>query len=267
MDVRKRSTYQTPHRESMEAIFEALKEGDETAVTRLLDEEPELLEMADDVGNLPLTVAARHGQLGAVKLLIQRGANTNGTWRCSTTALHEAAHQGHEEVVTFLLSNGAQANSRDVVRRTPLMVAFQRGHAGVVQLLVQHMETQRLEDKDNEGRTVLHLAAMRGDQDCVDFLLRHGASRMPRDKDGMLPIMLACAENHLGKCDCLPSMERGCRWWMTGSGRPCTWRRTRVMRRWYAACSARGQGRPPGIKRGGHPLFWPARGDTLVWSS
>jgi ankyrin repeat protein len=84
-------------------MFKAARQGDEGLVSRLLGTNPELLETADTRGDVPLTVAAEHGQLGVVKLLVQRGANVNALGRLLRTALHQAADSGHEEVAAFLL--------------------------------------------------------------------------------------------------------------------------------------------------------------------
>jgi hypothetical protein len=51
----------------MEDIFIAAGEGNEEEVIRLLDADPALLEMEEiDIGDRPLTVAARYRQLGVV---------------------------------------------------------------------------------------------------------------------------------------------------------------------------------------------------------
>jgi ankyrin repeat protein len=59
----------------MEDIFRAVQEGNEGEVTRLLDADPTMLQRPNDMGEMPLVVAAEHGHLGVVTLLVQRGAN------------------------------------------------------------------------------------------------------------------------------------------------------------------------------------------------
>jgi ankyrin repeat protein len=183
----------------MEDIFRAVEEGNEGEVTRLLDGDPALLERMDIMRNRPLTEAARHGQLGVMRLLIQRGANVHGFvgfW--ARTALHYAAGGGHEEVVALLLTEGAHANVRDAWRRTPFMTACENGHLGVARVLVQHMGTQGLADRGGQGWTALHYAALGGHAEVLSYLLEQGADASIRNDAGRTPLIVAVDKGHVG---------------------------------------------------------------------
>jgi ankyrin repeat protein len=71
----------------MEDIIRAVQEGNEGEMITLLDEDPTLLEREGSFGERPLAEAARYGQLGVMRLLIQRGANINATGILYWTAL------------------------------------------------------------------------------------------------------------------------------------------------------------------------------------
>jgi ankyrin repeat protein len=175
----------------MEGIHRAAQEGNEGEVTRLLDEDPTLLERHDDEGETPLAVAAARGQLGVARLLVQRGANIEDQgWR--RTALHYAAEEGHEEVVAFLLGLGAQANVKHGWRKTPFILACENGHLGVVQMLVTHTGLHGLEDRDLNEKTALHHAAVNGHGEVVAFLLGKGAQASTRDQHKSTPLICAC---------------------------------------------------------------------------
>jgi ankyrin repeat protein len=182
----------------MEGIHGAAQRGDEGEVIRLLDEDPTLLERGNDLWETPLVVAAKHGQLGVVRLLVQMGANINAQvpfW--GRTALHYAAGAGHEEVVAFLLEKGAQASKRDDNNETPLMLACEKGHMGVVRMLVTHTGAQGLEDRDIEGRTPLWYAGGEGHGEVVVFLLGKGAQASTSDNHNVTPLRSACDKGHL----------------------------------------------------------------------
>lgn len=58
----------------MDRIFEAAAQGNEDAVSRLLDGDPTLMERQSPQGMSLLACAAQAGQVDVVKLLVWRGA-------------------------------------------------------------------------------------------------------------------------------------------------------------------------------------------------
>jgi ankyrin repeat protein len=182
----------------MRGVFRAAWEGNEWEVIRLLDADPGLLERVDQHGDRPLIGAARHGQLGVARLLIERGANINATGHGGSTALHNAAPQGREEVLALLLDKGADANSRDDDGMTPLMWACDNDDLGVVKMLVQHLGDQGLDERDNlSGWTALHRAADAGYNQLVRFLLLAGADPTITDNEGRTPRALAEEDHYM----------------------------------------------------------------------
>jgi ankyrin repeat protein len=182
----------------MEDIVRAVQEGNEEELIRLLDADPALLERSTNMGKTPLSVAAEHGQLGVMRLLVRGGANINAPVQdLGRTALHYAAEEGHGEMVAFLLEKGAQASIRDDDSVTPLMLACENGHVGVVRMLVTHTGAQGLEVRDRDGKTALRCAAEGGHGEVVAFLLGKGAQASTRDDENVTPLMMACDNGHL----------------------------------------------------------------------
>ena len=85
-------------------------------------------------GGSPLHDASRDGQVDAMSLLLNGGANVDETTDDGATPLHFACLGGHVDAATLLLDRGA-----DVTQawrgRTPLDIATQHGHDEVARVL------------------------------------------------------------------------------------------------------------------------------------
>lgn len=180
----------------VEAMAEAVRQGNEEEVSTLLDADPSLLEKMDGGGCQPLIRAAQAGQLGVATLLVQRGANINVQEQWGETALFCAAIIGHEEMAAFLLSEGAQANIGNDMGLTPLLIAAKAGHMGLVRRLVQHMAGQGLDDT-HDGWSALYHAAKGGHAEMLTLLVSQGAQADKEDGWGGTPFLAAARWGHL----------------------------------------------------------------------
>jgi len=88
-------------------------------------------------GSTPLLFAARNGDLGSARVLLDAGANVNDTAAGSTSALVVAAHSGHGALVAYLLERGADPNAAEA-GYTPLHAAVLRGDLELVKALLAH---------------------------------------------------------------------------------------------------------------------------------
>ena len=67
-----------------------------------------------------------HGEaayLEAIKLCLERGADSNAANSLGFTALHAAANRGWESIIQLLVDNGARLDAKDIAGRTPLVFA------------------------------------------------------------------------------------------------------------------------------------------------
>ena len=79
----------------------------------------------DVKGDTPLMISSMmKGNFDIVKLLLDRGADTNLQNREDYTALIRAGWNGHIEIVRLLLDRGADPNIRDDLGMTALMMAL-----------------------------------------------------------------------------------------------------------------------------------------------
>lgn len=80
------------------------------------------VDVANEVGESPLHVAAWRGQAAVVAALLAQGADVNivDTVYSQTTPLHEAVRAGYRDVVKILINGGALVDLQDASGDTPL---------------------------------------------------------------------------------------------------------------------------------------------------
>ncbi|XP_053089597.1 ankyrin repeat domain-containing protein 53 [Pangasianodon hypophthalmus] len=113
-----------------------------------------------------LHVAAQHGQLNCLKLLLEScivdvNASCLRGWRPLHMALSPESKPNSYCCLTYLLEHGAEPNV-----------------------------------STDEGLTPLHMAAAEGLRECVETLVRVGADTHARDSRGHTPLELACLWGH-----------------------------------------------------------------------
>jgi ankyrin repeat protein len=144
-------------------IFDAACVGHVSAIRALLGSDRADVDLRGMDGYGPLHLAAEFGQVEAIRLLSEHGADPNAVSMndLRATPLHRAIAGGHRDTAGLLLALGALPNS------------IERG-----------------------GVTALHLAARRGDETIVDMLLLRGADATRRSDDGDTPVDLAREGGH-----------------------------------------------------------------------
>jgi ankyrin repeat protein len=131
--------------------------GDVAAMKKMLDTglDPNA---RDAAGYTPLIAAARAGNVAMVQLLATRGADPNlpdaavNSW----TPLLHAVHKAQPGAIFALLDAGANANGADSHGQTPLMMAAGYGYTDIVKILLAHGANPRLPMRD--GVTAIDLA-------------------------------------------------------------------------------------------------------------
>ncbi|KAJ0396180.1 hypothetical protein ATCC90586_010525 [Pythium insidiosum] len=90
------------------------------------------------------------------------------------TPLHLACELGDIEAVMLLCEFGADLETRDENGNTPLLVACSQGHDACVRFLLQSAANMTVRNEAQDS--ALHLAAWDGSAECVEMLLEYGAS-------------------------------------------------------------------------------------------
>jgi len=104
-----------------ERLFAAIELGDAPAVSRLLEEQPDLAGSTRGEHMTPLHEAARLGHQDVVTALLDHGADLAALDdRHSGTPLGWAVFYGHAETARVLLSRGADPNPKDRYGNAPM---------------------------------------------------------------------------------------------------------------------------------------------------
>jgi ankyrin repeat protein len=193
-------------------LREAILLGDVELVRRACDTDPTLDingESRFGMHETHLMLAATLGPLAVVDLLLERGADIEGTDDIGHTALMRAAESGHEDIVRRLLDLGADIN-RNWPMTSALAQAQGRGHQGVTALLLSRGARRHM----SEAIDTDDLALARGlllvgvDPDSFEFpgypFVRHAMHAVSRGNVDMVRLLLeqgaslheSCTDRH-----------------------------------------------------------------------
>ncbi|MXN75528.1 ankyrin repeat domain-containing protein [Burkholderia sp. 4701] len=123
------------------------------------------LEKEDKAGENALMLASLNGDVGLVKLLIDKGAEVS---KKGWAPLHYAATNGQDAVVKVLLEHDAYIDTASPNGTTPLMMAARGNHGSTVNLLLDQGADPQV--KNQLGITALEFAKHYKAPDAIDIL-------------------------------------------------------------------------------------------------
>lgn len=173
-------------------------------------------------GQTALYFAAEHGDLPMVRLLLEKGANPNGSFRSQATPLVALASEGgmvfakmrayayggvmaaaqkaqdlqkaeadDTAIAALLLAKDVDIEATGWQTGTPLQSAAQNGTTALAKLLLEHGANWKR--KNQEGENALLIAARNGSPEIVRLLLARGADADATNPQGQTALMLVAA--------------------------------------------------------------------------
>lgn len=179
-----------------------IKQGNLAEMRNILDAEPGLAKVQDNVGWSLLhyvTMGGSPEDLEMCKLLVDAGADVNAKGAQGNTPLTFSVYRmgGRESlssevyngIIELLLKQGADPNSVNYIGATPLHLATVRGaDPSAVELLLQYGANVNRVTVGGGAYTPLHAAVSAGRIDLVELLLANGADPDLRDGSGHTPL-------------------------------------------------------------------------------
>lgn len=157
-------------------------------------------------GSTALLFAVRVGDVETARVLLDAGADIQGSDASGASALLIASHSGHQSLAIFLLQQGANPNA-DQAGYTALHAAVLRGEIELVTTLLDHgAELNAVIEHGTAGRrfsadysiraqligmNALWLAAKYGEVEILRTLLIHGADPFIQDSNGATMLHVA----------------------------------------------------------------------------
>ena len=157
------------------ALAIAIREGQDEAVTMLIDAGADFNETKSEIGP-PLIEAIKRHNAGLVHLLLEAGAVTDYYQEPGGEILCLAVQWGDHSIVKSLILAGADVCRIGESGGTPLTQAVERHDQALVQLLLDAGADVNSAD---HGRAAIDYALVKGDISMACYLLKYGAD--PRD--------------------------------------------------------------------------------------
>lgn len=104
----------------------------------ILNEKININEKYDFTDDSALHFASIYGNLEAMKILIEFGANINQKNYNNETSLHYAVYNGRLEIVKFLITLEININEKNNYGVSPLRIASYGGYFEIVKILVEN---------------------------------------------------------------------------------------------------------------------------------
>ena len=155
-------------------------------------------------GRTLLHLAAQNGKSNCVDYIIDRidADQRNTKNQHGNTPAHLAALNGHAQALERLLNSDQAetlATQKNKMGYSPSMLAAWNGHLEALKKLVEIGSSNILMDKTADGSVLLHLAAQNGRSNCVDYIIDQldADQRNTKNQYGDTPAHHAAHNGHL----------------------------------------------------------------------
>lgn len=174
-------------------LMKAATKGDCTQVEKLLESGADI-NYRDELGETPLIHAAFANRTSVLRVLLRHHADINAVSRQTGTAVGEAAGPGNLQAVKLLVENGADVNIDCL--DNPLRLAIEHRHIVIAEYLLS--KGSDVNARYSNGETPLHEAiGMSLPADFIALLISKGAQVNAADDFGGTPLMNAARDYNI----------------------------------------------------------------------
>lgn len=117
-------------------VFDVFRKGTANELKLLFEENPEIINLPNDVGYTPLVLACYNGNQEVVEFLIDKVDDVNGLSNYGTP-LMAAVFKGYSEIVRILIENGVDVNITDTKGTTAAHYAVMFKNYDLIEQLVK----------------------------------------------------------------------------------------------------------------------------------
>lgn len=142
----------------------------------------------------PAIIAAEHGHVEALKVLIEAGIDINQANNQGETPAFIAARNGYGGVLQLLIQHGANLRTPNVLGATPAFAAAGAGQVDALKLLIA--QQVNLEEQNLLSETPIYNAASSGHEKVIELLIEQNVDINKPNRDGFTPVFIAVFYRH-----------------------------------------------------------------------
>ena len=185
-------------------IFEYIKDGKIQGVEKCINENHQILNSKSSLGDTPLILAVKKGNIQIIKLLLNKGANPNekddeNNWTPLYWAINNIYINNNYEIVEILIKKKSSLKIKDKFGYTPLHWAAKKNEFRICKLLINQRKIN-INSKTKTGFTPLMLSVVDDDEEAVkitSLLIANGAEVDLQDDKGRTALIYAVINNSL----------------------------------------------------------------------
>lgn len=182
--------------------FHAAKTGNLGTLNRMILDDVDI-NCTDNKGCTALIRASGHSRRAVVSFLLQNNANLEIRSKNGSTALSSSIIGDSRHVAELLLEKGANPNGTGPSGYNYITIAAAQWNDAMLSILYRNGADIFTENKNQQN--LLHIVALAAEyynnvnnaKNCISFCVDHGMDINCKDKDGNTPLMILCGTHKL----------------------------------------------------------------------
>ena len=152
-----------------------------------------------------LLIACMNGQIDAINVLLEAGADTNITDTYGHTCLHKAVNANcGKQAVQAITDHGADVNATNDKSQTALALACERGNENAMSVILKADPRADPNIRDDNGDTLLHNAIIYNITPVtLQVIIDQGVNVNARNTQNQTALALACKQGNIDAIDVL----------------------------------------------------------------